>query len=245
MFLVVHKPCNFDCSLGIWNITIWKSGSCLILRRSVFVFLFYFSRQLIWLSSAFRYWPYFLGMWSNVKSGVSEPLKCYLDLSSYASLYDMSFSSLQFSCSVISDSLPPHGTPGLPVHHQLPEFTQTHIHWVCHIACLLGNVKSFAIFWSVISLIIELRGLFIYSGCKYPYQIQNLKIFFPVLWVVFSHPMSFESKLFLTLMKSNLSIFFIDSLGFFGTVPKNLLPSPRSQISTSVFEFYSINFYEI
>ena len=22
-------------------------------------------------------------------------------------------------------------TPGLPVHHQLPEFTQTHVHWVC------------------------------------------------------------------------------------------------------------------
>ena len=22
------------------------------------------------------------------------------------------------------------GTPGLPVHHQLPEFTQTHVHWV-------------------------------------------------------------------------------------------------------------------
>ena len=22
-------------------------------------------------------------------------------------------------------------TPGLPVHHQLPEFSQTHIHWVC------------------------------------------------------------------------------------------------------------------
>ena len=21
-------------------------------------------------------------------------------------------------------------TPGLPVHHQLPEFTQTHVHWV-------------------------------------------------------------------------------------------------------------------
>ena len=27
-----------------------------------------------------------------------------------------------------------HSTPGLPVHHQLPEFTQTHVHWVrwCH-----------------------------------------------------------------------------------------------------------------
>ena len=23
-----------------------------------------------------------------------------------------------------------HGTPGLSVHHQLPEFTQTHVHWV-------------------------------------------------------------------------------------------------------------------
>ena len=23
-------------------------------------------------------------------------------------------------------------TPGLPVHHQLPEFTQTHVHWVGH-----------------------------------------------------------------------------------------------------------------
>ena len=38
----------------------------------------------------------------------------------------------QFSCSVLSDSLWPMdcSTPGLPVHHQLPEFTQTHVHWV-------------------------------------------------------------------------------------------------------------------
>ena len=29
----------------------------------------------------------------------------------------------------MSDSLPPHESqPGLPVHHQLPEFTQTHVH---------------------------------------------------------------------------------------------------------------------
>ena len=41
-------------------------------------------------------------------------------------------SSVQFSHSVMSDSLWPHGcsTPGLSVHHQLPEFTQTHVHWV-------------------------------------------------------------------------------------------------------------------
>ena len=42
------------------------------------------------------------------------------------------FSSVQFSRSVMSDSLQPHesSTPGLPVHHQLPEFTQTHVHRV-------------------------------------------------------------------------------------------------------------------
>ena len=41
--------------------------------------------------------------------------------------------SVQFSLSVVSDSLRPHesqSTPGLPVHHQLPEFTQTHAHRV-------------------------------------------------------------------------------------------------------------------
>ena len=42
-----------------------------------------------------------------------------------------SFRSDHSSCSVMSDSLRPHGrTPGLPVHHQLPEFTQTHVHRV-------------------------------------------------------------------------------------------------------------------
>ena len=34
------------------------------------------------------------------------------------------------SCLVMSNSLWPRSTPGLPVHHQLPEFTQTHVHRV-------------------------------------------------------------------------------------------------------------------
>ena len=40
--------------------------------------------------------------------------------------------SVQFSHSVVSDSLWPmnHSTLGLPVYHQLPESTQTHVHWV-------------------------------------------------------------------------------------------------------------------
>ena len=41
------------------------------------------------------------------------------------------FSSVQFtqSCTTLCDPMN-HSTPGLPVHHQLPEFTQTHVHWV-------------------------------------------------------------------------------------------------------------------
>ena len=41
-------------------------------------------------------------------------------------------SSVQFSLSVVSDSLRPHELQhaGLPVQHQLPEPTQTHVHWV-------------------------------------------------------------------------------------------------------------------
>ena len=40
--------------------------------------------------------------------------------------------SVQFSHSVVSDALRPHGLQHarLPVHHQLLELTQTHVHWV-------------------------------------------------------------------------------------------------------------------
>ena len=38
--------------------------------------------------------------------------------------------SVQFRCSVMSHSLRPRGLQhaGLPVHHRLPELTQTHVH---------------------------------------------------------------------------------------------------------------------
>ena len=39
------------------------------------------------------------------------------------------FSSVAQSCLTLCD-LMNRSTPGLPVHHQLPEFTQTHVHWV-------------------------------------------------------------------------------------------------------------------
>ena len=43
--------------------------------------------------------------------------------------YNLQFCSVSQSCPTLSDSMNC-STPGLPVHHQLPEFTQTHIHQV-------------------------------------------------------------------------------------------------------------------
>ena len=39
------------------------------------------------------------------------------------------FSSVAQSCPTLCDPMD-RSTPGLPVHHQLPEFTQAHVHWV-------------------------------------------------------------------------------------------------------------------
>ena len=39
------------------------------------------------------------------------------------------FSSVAQSCLTLCNPMN-HSTPGLPVHHQLPEFIQTHAHWV-------------------------------------------------------------------------------------------------------------------
>ena len=39
------------------------------------------------------------------------------------------FSSVAQSCPTLCDPMNC-SMPGLPVHHQLPEFTQTHVHWV-------------------------------------------------------------------------------------------------------------------
>ena len=56
-----------------------------------------------------------------------DPANCILAFPA-----DTQFSSVQFSLSVVSDSLRPHGssTLGFPVHHQLLELAQTLVHWV-------------------------------------------------------------------------------------------------------------------
>ena len=58
------------------------------------------------------------------------------------------FSSVAQSCPTLCNPMN-HSTPGLPVHHQLPEFTQTHVHQsvmpynhliLCHLLLLLPPI---------------------------------------------------------------------------------------------------------
>ena len=47
----------------------------------------------------------------------------------HSTYFSVQFSSVAQSSSTLSDTMN-RSTPGLPVHHQLPEFTQTHVHRV-------------------------------------------------------------------------------------------------------------------
>ena len=46
-------------------------------------------------------------------------------------LVSVQFSSVTQLCPALCDPMN-RSMPGLPVYHQLPEFTQTHVHWVSH-----------------------------------------------------------------------------------------------------------------
>ena len=67
--------------------------------------------------------------WGRKQSDTTERLS--LTLSELAKLGQLpvQFSSVAQSCLTLCDPMN-QSTPGLPVHHQLPEFTQTHVHRV-------------------------------------------------------------------------------------------------------------------
>ena len=71
-----------------------------------------FSRENIWASRGLC----FFGGW-----GEGDTLK----LLSFLNCYQ--FTSVPQSCLTLCNPIDC-STPGLPVHHQLPEFTQTHVH---------------------------------------------------------------------------------------------------------------------
>ena len=83
---------------------------------SIFFFI-YFSNPLI--DDIFTY----ICTYFYVTLFFSKNTVCYINM------YSVQFSSVAQSCPTLCDPMNP-STPGLPVHHQLLEFTQTHIHRV-------------------------------------------------------------------------------------------------------------------
>ena len=51
------------------------------------------------------------------------------------------FSLVTQSCPTLCDPMDC-STPGLPVHHQLPEFTQTHVHWALQASLSITSFQS-------------------------------------------------------------------------------------------------------
>ena len=61
--------------------------------------------------------------------------------------YSVQFSSVTQSCPTLCDPMN-RSMPGLPVHHQLPEFTQTHVHQVSDDSAVKRNENFlFATTW--------------------------------------------------------------------------------------------------
>ena len=63
--------------------------------------------------------------WGHKESDTTERLS----LSLHYVFSSVQFSSVTQSCLILCDPMN-YSTPGLPIHHQLPEFTQTHVHGV-------------------------------------------------------------------------------------------------------------------
>ena len=107
------------------------------------------------------------------------------------------YSSVQFSRSVMSDSLQPHGLqhtrPPCPVHHQLLEFTQTHVYRVvmssnhlilCHPFLLPPSIfPSIRIFSNVSILLIRWPEYWNFSFSISPSNVYSKLISFRIDWL--------------------------------------------------------------
>ena len=68
-------------------------------------------------------------MWGEESFTLVVGLNASVAVSFLFSHVTVQFSSVAQSCLTLGDPVEC-STPGLPVHHQLLEFTQTHVHWV-------------------------------------------------------------------------------------------------------------------
>ena len=119
---VVFSKCKLDYVTFLLYIPQWVSNALMENTQNI----------CCGLISRAKLLPYFHVLPPESHSSVISSLSpCSTICSSFFSLQ---FSSVQFSlvaqsCLTLCNPMI-HSTPGLPVHHQLPEFTQTHVHRV-------------------------------------------------------------------------------------------------------------------
>ena len=104
--------------------------------------------------------------------------------------------SVQFSCSVFI-AIMDCSTPGFPVHHQLPELIQTHVHQVgdanhlilCHPLLLLPSVfPGIKVFSSESALHIKWPKYWSFSFSISPSKEYSGLISFRIDWLIFCSP---------------------------------------------------------
>ena len=67
---------------------------------------------------------------SHSPSPAGSTIPSSVSVSPFLPCSSVQFSSVAQSCLTLCDPMDC-SMPGLPAHHELPEFTQTHVHWVC------------------------------------------------------------------------------------------------------------------
>ena len=79
-------------------------------------------------------WPHFFCSWGKTELEIKGKINLlaifkFPMVRIMTAICSVQFTSVAQSCPTLCDPMN-RNTPGLPVHQQLPEFTQTHVHWV-------------------------------------------------------------------------------------------------------------------
>ena len=111
-----------------WRPISFRSPKSLLFRiLSALIITLLTCLLIVWILYAFH--DYILGYW---RTGTILHIFCVLPSNGkapYTHIRSDQIRSVAQSCPTLCDPMN-RSTPGLPVHHQLPEFTQTHVHWV-------------------------------------------------------------------------------------------------------------------
>ena len=88
----------------------------------------------IWNLEKWHWWTYLQGRNgdTDIENGLVGPVgegESEMNGESSINTYSVQFSSVAQSCLTLCNPMN-NSTPGIPVHHQLPESTQTHVLWV-------------------------------------------------------------------------------------------------------------------